>query len=169
MDDLIKTGTAAKSTDTSGSNAKAMAMELSFDQAAFDSLDAAPKKKRGPAAQKQPEEPVAKRPKMQEVEGVDPMLLALQTKKNMARAVAKQATTEEEALQAAGPYALKHKAAAEEKKAQAEFKENLEKAGVDPEYYARLHDTQETVEAAEKRKNRRGVEDTSALGTLLTF
>lgn len=165
MDSIIKSGTASASTGSSGSNAKAMALELSFDQSAFESLDAPSKKKRGSTAQKEPEEPVSKKPKMQEVEDVDPVLLALQMKKNAARSVAKKATQEEEALQAAGPFALKHKAAADERKAKQAFKEKLEEAGVDPEFYARLHDTQETAEASEKRKNRRGVADVASTGT----
>lgn len=164
MEDLAKSASSSAPSAASGSTSQAKALELSFDQSAFDSLDVPAKKKRGSAAPKASEEPVAKRPKLQEMEGVDPVLLALQMKKNQARVVAKQATSEEEALQAAGPFAAKHKAAAEERKAQKEFKEKLEEAGVDPEFYARLHDTQESAEAAEKRKNRRGTEDTSSLG-----
>lgn len=166
MDDLIKDRKESGASVSSNSNAREMALELSFDKSAFDSLGSKPKKKRTNAASVASEAPSAnKKPKLQEVEGIDPVLLALQMKKNEARAVAKKATSEEETLLAAGPHAAKHKAAAEAKVAQREFKEKLAEAGVNPEFYSQLHETQESVEAAEKRKNRRSVEDASAFGT----
>lgn len=164
MEDLIQPVQDSKKPSDSGSNAREMALELSFDQDAFESLGKAGKKKRRVEAPAETEAPTAKKSKMSEVSGVDPVLLALQMKKNEARAIAKKATTEEEELQAAGPHALKHKAAAEEKARQREFKEKLEKAGVNPERYSRLHETQEKVDADERKKRSRGASDSTSLG-----
>jgi hypothetical protein len=166
MDDLIKPADVAPLAAPSASNAREVALELSFDQSAFDSLDGPAKKKKRKAGPSEELPAPVKKPKVAEVEGVDPVLLALQMKKNEARAIAKKATGEEEALQAAGPYAQKHKEAAEEKAKQREFQDKLKAAGVDPERYGRLHETQETVDAAERRKNRRGASDSTSMGTL---
>lgn len=164
MEDLIKPQEDRSEVSAPNGNAREMALELSFDQDAFESLGAVSKKKRRKETSIESEAPEAKKSKVSEVAGVDPVLLALQMKKNEARAIAKKATGEEQALQAAGPFALKHQLAAEEKAKQREFKEKLEKAGVDPERYSRLHETQETVDAAERRKNRRGAEGVSGAG-----
>lgn len=166
MEDLIKPSTENASTSPSESNARELALGLSFDQTAFESLDAKPvKKKRANTTSTEVEAPEAKKPKVSELSSVDPVLLALQMKKSEARAVAKRATGEEEAILAAGPHAMKHKAAAEEKARQRAFKEKLEEAGVDPERYTRLHETQEEVDAAERKKARRGGAESSILST----
>lgn len=154
--------------DEEESNAREVALALSFDEEAFESLE------KGKASKKRKAQPLegevtgdAKKKKLAEVSGVDSVLLALQTKKNAARTIAKKAEGEEAELAAAGPFALKHKEAAAEKARKREFDEKLEKAGVDPERYARLHETQETVDAAEKRKNRHSTSDVSSLGTTI--
>jgi len=164
MEDLIKPALDSPGVIESGSNARAMALELSFDQDAFDSLGKSAKKKRRVEASVESEAPEAKKSKMSEVSGVDPVLLALQMKKNEARVIAKKATSAEEELQAAGPHALKYKAAAEEKARQREFKEKLEEAGINPERYSRLHETQETVDAAERKRQLRGAPESTSLG-----
>lgn len=167
MDDLIKPNVEEATVAESESNAREVAFSLAFDQAALDGLEggaALKKKKRAPAATA---EPVAKKPKVAEVAGVDPVLFALQMKKNEARVISKKAASDEADLLAAGPFALKHKAAAEEKQKKREFEEKLEAAGVNPERYARLHETQEVVDAAQARKQRHGAEDVTTLGMFI--
>eukprot|EP01127_Copromyxa_protea_P009495 TRINITY_DN2246_c6_g1_i1.p1 TRINITY_DN2246_c6_g1~~TRINITY_DN2246_c6_g1_i1.p1 ORF type:complete len:268 (+),score=70.90 TRINITY_DN2246_c6_g1_i1:78-881(+) len=86
---------------------------------------------------------------------VNDRLRELESLKNKGRGKGKAALNEEVVREKEGVKGRIKREKKEEKEREEKFKESLAASGIDPERYFRLHTTQETEEAAERRKKRK--------------
>lgn len=122
-----------------------------FDASALDKL---PSKKRESNINDL-EEKASKKAKNEDND--DNILFKLQLKRNQAREKLKISTEDEYKRISAGPTYYAGKDYRERKEKADKFEEDLKERGVDPERYKLLHETQEKLEAQEK-KNKKGTD-----------